>query len=210
MKHVYRNGRRFTIVDSLQIQVPRGFPTDNHSASFLRFKEKGEQFLRTDILNGQLFEFGDVVVQVVQKRHPTLSRISGGHHLWYEQNISLKDALVGTDRTWTIDNHPSGKPIAFTLQNERVVNDGYIHRVKGMGMPLLSSDRFGDLFVKFNVIFPDVLSELQQSQIHQIFTTADNRLSHQEPQPQPQQLRSKLWDQLASSPLKTVVNKFNQ
>ncbi len=49
-----------------------------------------------------------------------------------------------------------------TIKKEEVTQPGEIMRIKGEGMPVHeASGEFGDLFVKFNVVFPKDLTEKQ-------------------------------------------------
>ena len=113
---------------------------------------------------------GDILFQLSQKPHPIFKR--KGHDLLIKKDITLPQALTGLDFTInTLDNRtikltthtPSGikiiKPTSIQLTDDSFSTNPAVMIVKNEGMPKPNSgglDR-GDLYVLFNIIFPDVI-----------------------------------------------------
>ena len=57
---------------------------------------------------------------------------------------------------------------AFTVTVNDVVECDYVLRVPGKGMPRRSGRGFGDLYITFEVDFPDELSSEQKAQLRQV------------------------------------------
>ena len=58
-----------------------------------------------------------------------------------------------------------------TIQKEEVTQPGEVLKIPNEGMPVHeSSGEFGDLYVKFNIIFPNELTEKQQLIAKKLFS----------------------------------------
>merc|ERR1712130_1046277 len=94
---------------------------------------------------------GDMQFIIKQKKHDLFER--AGNDLIRTINISLKQALCGVNvNVLTLDKRRLKIPIT-----ENTISPGYIHRVQGEGMPISKTDghQRGDLFIKFNIKFPE-------------------------------------------------------
>lgn len=100
-----------------------------------------------------------------------------GNDLIYTHSVSLEDAIRGEPVSLkTLD----GRTLRFQLNGQ--IGPNSVHEVKGEGMPLydkVDKDRLlqavgerakGDLRVRFNVVFPQRLSEEQRERAIQILT----------------------------------------
>lgn len=100
---------------------------------------------------------GSVVLSLRLKRHQTFRR--EGNHLAMELAVSLKEALLGFERTLShLDGHE------FTVRSApgKVTRPGDVLTLKGEGMPKHNfPSEFGDLKVAITVAFPASLSEAQ-------------------------------------------------
>jgi DnaJ-class molecular chaperone len=93
---------------------------------------------------------GDVIVNVVQKPHSRFARM--GTDLFIKHKIGLAEALKGFKFDHVcLDNE---KVHVFGLD---VVKPGSVWKVSGLGMPKRSGEGMGDLYVQFEVEFPDAL-----------------------------------------------------
>ena len=123
--------------ENFEIRVPRG--------------SEGEAFVfpgKGDHLPG--CAPGDVIVNVVPKPHARFIRI--GADLFVKHKIPLIEALKGFAFEHTgLD----GKKIK--VEGSDVVKPGAIWKVSGLGMSKRTSEGTGDLFVQFEVEFPDTL-----------------------------------------------------
>jgi len=101
----------------------------------------------------------DIVFVLEEKPHPRFKR--EGDDLVYTASVSLRDALCGgVVELLTLDNRTLRVPFTeiVTPQSQKVV--------RGEGMPLQKQpDQRGDLYIKFNVVFPSHLSEEQKRQL---------------------------------------------
>lgn len=92
---------------------------------------------------------GDVVVQFQQKEHPTFVR--RGHHLFYNLDISLVEALGGFTAYIThLDNH------VLQINHTGIIRPGDHKMIVDEGMPIASTHGIdtGNLYIKFNIVFP--------------------------------------------------------
>jgi len=106
---------------------------------------------------------GDIQFIIKEKKHDLFER--AGNDLIRTINISLKQALCGVNvNVLTLDKRRLKIPIT-----ENTISPGYIHRVQGEGMPISKTDghQRGDLFIKFNIKFPEKLNERQKDAIRQ-------------------------------------------
>lgn len=109
------------------------------------------------------FIAGDLHFILIQNPHPKYRR--EGDHLYLNKEISLVDALTGFSIEET---HLDGSK--FTVDIEDVTECDQVIRVPGKGMPRRRGDSFGDLFITFEVDFPDKLSKKQKDAIRKILS----------------------------------------
>lgn len=102
---------------------------------------------------------GDVVFIVEERPHQVFTRI--GDDLIARLKVPLKEALLGyTAKLTTLDGRDLSIPINDVIQPK------YEKVVFGEGMPMTKSpSNRGNVIIKFDIIFPTVLSEKQKSGI---------------------------------------------
>lgn len=108
-------------------------------------------------------ENGDVIFEIVQLHHDRFVR--EGDDLHFNMQINLVDALVGFRQPFL---HINGKSI--TVDKDDVTHDGEIYLLKNKGMPRkggTSDDDYGDLYIKFQVVYPKQLEEQQKQVIRE-------------------------------------------
>ncbi|RVX68729.1 hypothetical protein B0A52_07615 [Exophiala mesophila] len=122
----------------LHVHVDRGV----QSGQKVEFRGEGDQ------MPGVLP--GDVVFEIEQKPHPRFQRKHDD--LFYHAEIDLLTALAGgqiyiehLDDRWLTVNIFPGEPIT----------PGAIKVIKGQGMPSYRHHDFGNLYIQFDVKFPD-------------------------------------------------------
>ncbi|KAK4737992.1 hypothetical protein R3W88_001689 [Solanum pinnatisectum] len=77
--------------------------------------------------------------------------------------ITLVQALVGFEKTIKhLDNH------LVDISSKGITKPKEVRKFKGEGMPLHYSNKKGDLYVKFEVLFPTSLTEDQKKQIKEV------------------------------------------
>jgi len=105
---------------------------------------------------------GDLVFEIVQLGDTFFHR--EGDQLYITMEIPLVDALVGFKREIThLDGHK------FTIEVSTVTECDHTIRIASKGMPRRSGRGYGDLFITFDVDFPETITDLQKQQIKSIF-----------------------------------------
>ena len=56
----------------------------------------------------------------------------------------------------------------FNISNDDIIECDEVLRVPGKGMPRRSGRGYGDLFIKFEVDFPDALSQSQKEKLREV------------------------------------------
>lgn len=104
---------------------------------------------------------GDLHFLIIEEPDPTFHR--DRDNLYKTIEVPLVDALTGFKITLThLDGHE------FQVQVTTVTDCDHVMRVPGKGMPRMSGRGFGDLFITFEVDFPDELTEQQKKAIRAI------------------------------------------
>mmetsp|Transcript_38237 Transcript_38237/g.92524 ORF Transcript_38237/g.92524 Transcript_38237/m.92524 type:complete len:377 (+) Transcript_38237:61-1191(+) len=101
---------------------------------------------------------GDLNFIIKEKEHPEYHR--DGDNLYKTIEIPLVQALTGFSLTL---NKLDGE--AFDVSINDVIESDQVVRVPGKGMPRRSGRGFGDLYITFEVDFPDKLSDPQKAAI---------------------------------------------
>ncbi|KAL4912033.1 hypothetical protein BDW62DRAFT_35304 [Aspergillus aurantiobrunneus] len=130
----------------LHVHVDRGVK-DGHK---IEFRGEGDQ------LPGVMP--GDVVFEIEQKPHPRFQR--KGDDLFYQAEIDLLTALGGG--TLNIE-HLDDRWLSVTIAPGEVITPGSIKVIKEQGMPSFRHHDHGNLYIQFEVKFPekDKLQNLQ-------------------------------------------------
>ncbi|XP_039126616.1 dnaJ protein ERDJ3B [Dioscorea cayenensis subsp. rotundata] len=119
------------------------------------FHEDGEP-----IIDG---EPGDLKFRIHTAPHDRFRR--EGNDLHMTVTISLVQALVGFEKTVThLDEH------LVEIGTKGITKPKEVRKFKGEGMPLHFSNKKGDLYVTYEVLFPKSLTEDQKTKIKEILT----------------------------------------
>lgn len=106
-------------------------------------------------------EAGDLHFIIVEQAHDTYHR--DHDDLYKTMEVPLVDALTGFSITLP---HLDGKE--FTVNVDTVTDCDHVMRVPEKGMPRRNGRGFGDLYITFEVDFPDTLTPSQKQAIRQI------------------------------------------
>lgn len=106
-----------------------------------------------------------LIVEIDEREDEGDFHRDGDDQLYMTIDIPLVDALTGFRREIT---HLDGKK--FTIEVDDVTECDHVMRVPGKGMPRRSGRGFGDLYVTFQVEFPESLEEDQKVRIEQILS----------------------------------------
>lgn len=117
----------------------------------------------------------DINIIIKEKPHSIFKRgvnIKTGKDpktLYTTINISLAEALCGFQKKLP---HLSGKNII--LESNQIIEDNNVKVIKEKGLPdLHNKHNFGDLYIKYNVLFPKELSENNKKSIWKLLTNSD-------------------------------------
>lgn len=110
---------------------------------------------------------GDLSFIILEEPHPVFHRDHDDLYKTYE--VPLVDALTGFSVTLT---HLDGKD--FTVNVEDITECDHVLRVPGKGMPRRNGRGFGDLYLTFDVDFPDDLTPAQKKALREILGDADS------------------------------------
>ncbi|KAG8067237.1 hypothetical protein GUJ93_ZPchr0005g14271 [Zizania palustris] len=106
-------------------------------------------------------EPGDLKFRIRTAPHERFKR--EGNDLHTTVTISLLQALVGFDKTIKhLDNH------LVEIGTKGVTKPKEVRKLKGEGMPLYQSNKKGDLYVAFEVLFPKTLTDDQKTKLKAI------------------------------------------
>jgi DnaJ family protein B protein 13 len=113
------------------------------------------------------FEPGDLHFVIVEEAHPIYHR--DRDDLYKTMEIPLVDALTGFSVTL---KHLDDKE--FVVNVDTVTDCDHVMRVPGKGMPRRNGRGHGDLFLTFEVDFPDELTKEQKAAIREILGDANS------------------------------------
>ena len=145
---IMSGGSRRLENETLYISVPSGVDTDE----IITIKNKG------NIINNVR---GDVKVVITVKNFTKFNR--QGIDLVYNKDISLREALCGFNFDM---EYIDGRMFKIKNDSGNIISSGYNKIIQKMGM--VRGKIKGDLIIKFNVIFPDKLTETQINSIKEI------------------------------------------
>lgn len=138
-----------TIVVSLEKGSPDGYR--------YTFIGEGDQKINT--------KDGDLIVELVVKKHRLFRR--EGADLWYGLNISLLEAITGI--TKIIPTLDDIERIEISTKLGEVIQSGDVKAIIGKGMPFFNRpNKFGNLFIEFNVVFPEKIDEKKLALVEEI------------------------------------------
>lgn len=102
---------------------------------------------------------GDLFVKVLVEEESGFFKRQGDH-LYASIDISLKDALMGTNHNKDFLKHLDGHSISINQCYNEMITPGMTFLKINEGMPIFGdmSGRKGDLHITFNVIFPKTLN----------------------------------------------------
>lgn len=135
--------------DFITVDIERGMQDGQE----VLFYEDGEP-----IVDG---EAGDLKFRIRTAPHDRFRR--EGNDLHTTVTITLVQALVGFEKTIKhLDEH------LVDVSSKGITTPKEVRKFKGEGMPLHFSNKKGDLYVKFEVLFPVSLTEDQKIKIKKI------------------------------------------
>lgn len=140
------------IEETVEVNIPKGVP----DGSYISFAGKGNEYL----INGKKV-IGDLFVYTQQIPDEKFTKRGNDLHCYLD--VSIYDCLLGESVTIsTIDN----KKRKFNLKIG--TNAGEQFRLTGLGMPIINTSEYGDLFVHVKHIMPTKLNEQEIELINKL------------------------------------------
>lgn len=160
-------GQEFTTVNkSINFKIVPGMTFNNK----IIMPGKGHQ-LRDHIS-------GDIIINLIDAGG--YSYIRKGNDLHLDMNINLYESLVSLQKSY---KHINNK--LYLIESKEVIKPGDIKKLTGLGMPLFEKEymkesytlqsikeklRYGHLYIKFNITFPDQISSENKDKLSKILT----------------------------------------
>jgi len=146
---IVQNGMQMSEIESVSINVPRGI-RDN------------ETLLLTGKGNSTEHTVGDLHI-LVKIENKTIFE-QQGDDLYMKKKITLKEALCG----FAFDiKHLNGKLLQFNnIVNPSIIKPNFKKVVEGLGM--IRDNKQGNLIIQFDIMFPDILTREQITQLNGI------------------------------------------
>ena len=131
---------RVSATETVHVDVPAGI----QDGQTLRLRGKGEAGRRGAAT-------GDFFVRIRVREDPRFRR--DGDDIRTQMDVSVLDAMLGATTEVATVHGP------VSLKIPEGTQPGQVLRIKGKGMPVLSSSRMGDHYVTVNVLIPTKLSK---------------------------------------------------
>lgn len=172
-------GGKKTVIERkvLHVHVDRGV----QNGTKIDFRGEGDQMPGV--------QPGDVQFEIEQKPHPRFQR--KGDDLFYHAEIDLLTALAGGA---IYIEHLDERWLTVEILPGEVISPGEIKVIRGQGMPSYRHHDFGNLYVQFDVKFPERLSgppdadgyptPLSPAQIQALESVLPPRMPQQIPPPE--------------------------
>lgn len=164
------NGEGSVIPEKDKCKVCKGKKTRQEKKHLEVHIDKGAPDGKRYVFSGESdeypgYEAGDVVVEIQIEKHKKFIR--KGADLVYEAKINLIEALSGFQM---VIEHLDGRKILIENSQGEVIQPEMLKTVKELGMPFFDQPyKFGNLYVKFDVVLPAKVSEDQINSLKQIF-----------------------------------------
>jgi DnaJ-class molecular chaperone len=148
-------------IHTININIPKGIRhneyviVENEGNEDLNIKGRSKVVVFINELNHEKF-----------KRGISLNKNADPSNLLYELNISLVESLCGFSKSI---EHIDGSTI--NIKSDNIIKNDTLKIVINKGMPKYNSFGNGDLYIKFNVVFPeeDFLTDNVKSKLKEIF-----------------------------------------
>jgi DnaJ-class molecular chaperone len=160
---IVRRAHRKTVTETINLTVD--------VAKGLRPDEKVTFEKVTDEKPG--YVAGDLNFIIVQEPHEVFHR--DRDDLYKTMEVPLVDALTGFQFQLV---HLDG--VEFTVSVNEVTDCDHVMRVPGKGMPRRNGRGYGDLYLTFEVDFPDTLTADQKTAIREILGGSDDDANESE------------------------------
>ena len=119
--------------------------------------------------NLQTHTYNDLILVIEEKTHNRIKR--NGNNLYIEHTINLRDSLTGTNVDF---NHLDDN--LYTFKIDEVIVPDSLYKINSLGM--IHKHIVGDLFIKFNILFPDHIIENTDISFNECFPQRKTHISN--------------------------------
>jgi len=148
---VDRDGYRVEMAKVFEVQIKPGWA----AGMAVTYERQGDEY------PGMIP--GDVVFVLEEKSHKNFRRDKDDLH--YTCHLTLSNALLGVKVAI-----PGLDGNSREVNVPEIIYPTYVHRVDGAGMPSRRNEGvYGDLYVHFNILFPNRLLEEKRNEIRKAF-----------------------------------------
>ena len=136
----------------VHVEIESGSKTGDH----ILLKNMGDQNIDKS--------YNNIIIEVNENKHTVYSRKHNDLYMQYK--INLAESLLGTEINFI---HINGQEKFIHMPQTNVIKPYSIYRIPGEGMPIRKSNEYGDLLIKFNVVFPDSISKDDIEKLQKVF-----------------------------------------
>ena len=119
------------------------------------------------------FEQGDIIFRIDRSSQDEDFEINK-YDIIFNKKLNISECLLGFS---FVINHLNGKSIRIKSKKGEITKDGDIRVIKNLGMPRDNS-RYGNLIIKFKLIYPKNISNEQKLNILKAFPIYDSKSDH--------------------------------
>jgi DnaJ-class molecular chaperone len=150
------NGKNVVVDEKIKIVIP----IEKGMKDGTKIKFEGQ----ADNIPG--YTPGDIIINLIENEHPNFQR--DNNNLVYMKSINVYELY---DLSFNIA-HLDSRIIKITKQKgESLELIESLRKVSGQGMPIHKTEKFGDLYIRFNTIIPKKLSAENMELLKNIFGT---------------------------------------
>ena len=136
------SGNKFTIEkEKIKIQIPKGVK-DEDIIKLERMGHEDDYGIR-----------GSLLYMIKVKNNDKFTRKDNDLYL-EDYDINLYEALAGT--TLEINHLDNSKRL---VEISQVIDGSKLYKVMDLGMPIKDSQSYGDLYIDFNIVYPDYIGD---------------------------------------------------
>jgi len=151
-KRIVKDGKREKVVEEdkkIVVPIEKGM----RDGQYIRYNKQGHEYPGYDT--------GDIVIDIKENGHSTFER--EGNNLYVVVKISLFESYAAAENLISLTIRTlDGRFLVLDAGGVPLhVKDG-LRKIVGEGMPKHNDEGNGDLYIRFNVILPEKIEELEQ------------------------------------------------
>ena len=142
---------KITDNDNLYYYETKKLKFKSHYRPILTFKQEGNQLPNK-------IERGDIILNIEHKSHPHFNIIND-YDLIINKKISIYEAYYGTKFTIPYFNNRK-----LSITTDIKIYQNHRQKIKGLGLPIPQSDRYGDLYIDFEIEYNQLNNDTHTQQ----------------------------------------------